>query len=138
MGGPGLRWPGTTCVAVAVCSAHDEDNEAGKSGVMEEEEEKEKKPRKCLEGSNGFFIYKNISENFCEQRARTNLWFLTMAELKAKDLSWYWLSSNWCCGFMVVVTAKKNKLVLVMICNSFDGYDLCMMRLNLFICENLH
>ena len=42
--------------------AHDED---GKDKVMEEEEEKEKKPRKCLEGSNGYFIYKNMAENWC-------------------------------------------------------------------------
>ena len=32
---------------------------------MEEESEKEKKPWKCLEGSNGFFIYKNMAENWC-------------------------------------------------------------------------
>ena len=33
--------------------------------VMEDEEEKEKKPRKCLEDSNGYFIYKNMAENWC-------------------------------------------------------------------------
>ena len=27
--------------------------------------EKEKKPRKCLEGSNGYFIYKNMAKNWC-------------------------------------------------------------------------
>ena len=27
--------------------------------------EKEKKPWKCLEGSNGYFIYKNMAENWC-------------------------------------------------------------------------
>ena len=32
---------------------------------MEEESEKEKKPWKCLGGSNGFFIYKNMAENWC-------------------------------------------------------------------------
>ena len=32
---------------------------------MEEESEKEKKPWKCLEGSNGFFIHKNMAENWC-------------------------------------------------------------------------
>ena len=42
------------------CKSHDEDNE-----VMEDEREKEKKPRKCLEGSNGYFIYKNMAENWC-------------------------------------------------------------------------
>ena len=31
--------------------------------VMEEESEKEKKPWKCLEGSNGFFICKNMAKN---------------------------------------------------------------------------
>ena len=41
----------------------DEDDELS---VMEDKEEKEKKPRKCLEGSNGFFIYKNMAENWCE------------------------------------------------------------------------
>ena len=40
----------------------DEDDERS---VMEDEEEKEKKPWKCLEGSNGFFIYKNMAENLC-------------------------------------------------------------------------
>ena len=40
----------------------DEDDERS---VMEDEEEKEKKPWKCLEGSNGFFIYKNMAENWC-------------------------------------------------------------------------
>ena len=33
--------------------------------VMEEESEKEKKPWKCLGGSNGFFMYKNMAENSC-------------------------------------------------------------------------
>ena len=31
---------------------------------MEEESEKEKKPWKCLGGSNGFFIYRNMAENW--------------------------------------------------------------------------
>ena len=31
---------------------------------MEDKEEKEKKPWKCLEGSNGFFIHKNMAENW--------------------------------------------------------------------------
>ena len=33
-------------------------DEADEDKVMEEKEEKEKKPRKCLEGSNGFFMIK--------------------------------------------------------------------------------
>ena len=33
--------------------------------VMEDKSEKEKKPWKCLRGSNGFFIYKNMAENWC-------------------------------------------------------------------------
>ena len=32
---------------------------------MEDKSEKEKKPWKCLEGSNGFFIHKNMAENWC-------------------------------------------------------------------------
>ena len=46
----------------AVEAVEDKDDEAG---VMEEESEKEKEPWKCLEGSNGFFVYKNIAENWC-------------------------------------------------------------------------
>ena len=43
------------------CKSHDEDNE-----VMEDEREKEKKPRKCLQDSNGYFIHKNMAENWWE------------------------------------------------------------------------
>ena len=50
----------------ATMAADDEGDEAGsKYEVMEDESEKEKKPWKCLEGSNGFFIYKNVAENCC-------------------------------------------------------------------------
>ena len=41
------------------------DNKDDEISVMEDKEEKEKKPWKCLEGSNGFFIYKNMAENWC-------------------------------------------------------------------------
>ena len=33
---------------------------------MEEESKKEKKPWKCLGGSNGFFIHKSMAENWWE------------------------------------------------------------------------
>ena len=42
------------------CKSHDKDDE-----VMEDEREKEKRPQKCLEGSNGYFIHKNMAENRC-------------------------------------------------------------------------
>ena len=41
------------------------DDEDDETSVMEDKEEKEKKPWKCLEGSNGYFIYKNMAENWC-------------------------------------------------------------------------
>ena len=45
---------------------YDEEDKAGsKDEVMGEEREKEKKPWKCLGGSNGFFIHKNMAENWC-------------------------------------------------------------------------
>ena len=48
-------------VAGGAKTGNDKDNKV----VMEEESEKEKKPWKCLGGSNGFFIYKNMAENWC-------------------------------------------------------------------------
>ena len=45
--------------------AKDEADEAREKSVDGGNNEKEKKPWKCLEGSNGYFIYKNMAENWC-------------------------------------------------------------------------
>ena len=54
---------------------------------MEDEEEKEKKPWKCLEGSNGFFIYKNVAVNCCGSSLKLVESTVRMAQKSNADLA---------------------------------------------------
>ena len=51
--------------AATVAEGAEAGNDKDGKVVMEDKEEKEKKPWKYLEGSNGFFIHKNMAENWC-------------------------------------------------------------------------
>ena len=62
---PGHLFPSQNCRVACSTAASNRTAADDEDEVMEEESEKEKEPWKCLEGSNGFFIYKNMAENSC-------------------------------------------------------------------------